>query len=90
MKKISKKEVIDKEFAASFNRCISNGIRIYPRPAVGVYKIQNKSRRNLVKPRVELVVDYGNKIMVGKEIYTQEEDMTNKIIQLYKIISSRI
>ena len=80
----------DREFAASFNRCISNGIRIYPRPAVGVYKIQNKSKNNLVKPRVELVVDYGNKIVVGKEIYTQEEDMTNKIIQLYKIISSKI
>lgn len=85
-----KNKVLDKEFAVAFNRCISNGVRIYPRPLSNVYKLNEKGRANRVKPKVELVVDYGHKIVVGKEVYTQESDMSSKIVELYKIINSRI
>ena len=119
-----------KEFSIAFNRCSSNGIRIYPITIVqyqldqlelwfesnehlegsdewkkkkkeekhinlykiqSVYKVQTKGKMKIVKPKVMLVVDYGNgKKVYSQETYTQEEDMTMKIIELYKIINSKI
>lgn len=82
---------MDKEFSIAFNRCLSNGILIYPTPVESVYKIDVKGGRKSIKPKVMLVVDYGNGEKVySKETYTQEEDMTMKIIELYKIINSKI
>lgn len=88
---MNKKQVVDKEFSIAFNRCLSNGVMIYPRPIKSVYKVLLQGKRKSIKPKVELVVDYGNnKKVISKEIYTQEDDMAEKIIELYKIINSKI
>jgi len=80
-----------KEFSIAFNRCLSNGIKIYPTPIESVYKIDVKGGKKSIKPKVKLVVDYGNNNKVeSQETYTQEDDMTMKIIELYKIINSKI
>ena len=81
MKKVNK-YMMDKEAAVAFNSCVDNNIRIYPQP------ISNGT--NKAKSRVKIIVDYGDKIQESKEVYDQGIEMTSKIIELYKIISSRI
>ena len=73
---------MDKEASVDFNRCINNNIRIYPQPL--------SNGTNKVKARVKIIVDYGNKTQESKEVYEQGIEMTSKIIELYKIISSRL
>ena len=72
----------DKEAVEAFNKCVRQGIRIYPVPlSNGTYKS---------KVKVKIVVDYGLKKVDSKETYTQGIDLTTKIIELYKIIAARI
>lgn len=73
--------VCDKEFAAAFNKCVANGIKIYPKPTSnGTFK---------VKARVKLIVDNGTSYQESKEIYSQD-DMEQKIIELYILIANRM
>ena len=81
MKKV-KKYMMDKEASVAFNRCINNNIRIYPQPL--------SNGTNKVKARVKIIVDYGDKTQESKEVYEQGIEMTSKIIELYKIIASRL
>ena len=72
----------DKEAAESFNKCLEQGIRIYPVPlSNGTYK---------AKAKVKIIVDYGLRKVESKEIYTQDDKLTDKILELYKIIAKRI
>ena len=72
----------DKEGAESFNKCLEQGIRIYPVPlSNGTYK---------AKAKVKIIVDYGLRQVESKEIYTQDDKLTDKILELYKIIAKRI
>ena len=76
------RQLIDKEFADAFNKCLRNGIRIYPVPTSnGTHK---------TKAKVKLIVDYGSKQVESSETYTQEESMTDKVIELYKHIAQRL
>lgn len=81
MKKVNK-YMMDREAAVAFNRCLDNNICIYPKPL--------SNGTNKVKARVKIIVDYGDKIQESKEVYDQGIEMTSKIIELYKIIASRI
>ena len=74
--------VMDRDASVAFNKCIANGIRIYPKPlSNGTYK---------VKAKVKIIVDYGSKIQESNEVYEKGNGMTSKVIELYKIIASRI
>ena len=81
MNKVNK-YMMDREAAVAFNRCIDNNIRIYPKP------LSNGAKK--AKARVKIIVDYGDKTQESKEVYDQGIEMTSKIIELYKIIASRI
>jgi acetyl-CoA carboxylase beta subunit len=73
--------VCDKEFSIAFNKCVRNGIKIYPRPTSnGTYK---------QKARVKLIVDNGTSFQESKEIYSQD-NMEQKIIELYILIANRM
>lgn len=77
-----KRELPDGEFSIAFNKCIKEGIRIYPVPT--------SNGSNKVKARVKLIVDYGTKTIDSKDVYSQEEDMTTKVIELYKFIANKL
>ncbi len=78
----TKVQVPNKEFQTAFNKCINEGIRIYPVPTSnGTFK---------KKARVKIVVDYGLKKVESDYDYSQEDEMTYKIIELYKHIAERL
>ena len=78
----TKVQVRDKDFTKAFNKCLLNGIRIYPKPTSnGTFK---------KKAQVKIVVDYGTKQVESDHAYSQEEEMTYKIIELYKHIAERL
>ena len=78
----TKVQVCDKDFTQAFNKCLRNGIRIYPVPT------SNKTFKK--KAQVKIVVDYGTKQVESDHTYSQEEEMTYKIIELYKHIAERL
>ena len=76
------RQLIDKEFADAFNKCLRNGVRIYPVPTSnGTHK---------TKAKVKLIVDYGSKQVESSEVYTQDETMSDKIVELYCHIAERL
>ena len=75
-------KITDKEFADVFNKCLRNGVRIYPQPT--------SNGSNKTKAKVKLIVDYGSKQVESSEVYAQEEDMTDKIVELYCHIAERL
>jgi len=42
------------------------------------------------KAKVKIIVDYGLRQVESKEIYSQDDKLTDKILELYKIIAKRI
>ena len=76
------KGYFDREAVDAMNRCNNQGILIYPVPTTnGTYK---------QKAKVKLIVDYGLRKQESKEVYVQDESMTAKIIELYKILAKTI
>lgn len=76
------KGYFDRDAVDAMNRCNSQGILIYPVPTSnGTYK---------QKAKVKLIVDYGLRKQESKEVYVQDDTMTAKIIELYKIIAKTI
>lgn len=76
------KGYFDREGVDAMNRCNNQGILIYPVPTTnGTYK---------QKAKVKLIVDYGLRKQESKEVYVQDESMTAKIIELYKILAKTI
>lgn len=85
-----KRELPNKEFSIAFNKCIKEGIRIYPVPTSnGGGSSMNKGAKKR-KASVKIIVDYGTKQIESSETYTQEDDMTSKIIELYKHIAKTL
>jgi hypothetical protein len=74
--------LVSKQDAINFNKCVKAGITIYPKP------LTNGS--NKAKAKVKLLVDYGYKIIEGKETYEQNEKMTVKILELYGLIAKTL
>lgn len=74
-------KITDKEFAGIFNKCLRNGVRIYPKPT--------SNGTNKTKAKVKLIVDYGSKFVESKETYSQD-DITGKIVELYCHIAERL
>ena len=75
-------KITDKEFADVFNKCLRNGVRIDPVPT--------SNGSNKTKAKVKLIVDYGSKKVESSEVYAQEEDMSDKIVELYCHIAERL
>ena len=83
-------KITDKEFAGIFNKCLRNGVRIYPKPtSEGGGRSMTKGAKKR-KASVKIIVDYGNKIVESSETYTQEEDLTDKVVELYCHIAERL
>ncbi len=72
----------DKESAEAFNKCTAQGIKIYPVP------LSNGTAKT--KAKVKIIVDYGLKQQTSKETYSQDDKLTDKILELYKIIAKKI
>ncbi len=75
-------KITDKEFADVFNKCLRNGVRIYPVPT--------SNGTNKTKAKVKLIVDYGSKQVESSEVYSQEDNMSDKIVELYCHIAERL
>ena len=66
-------------------KCLDNGITIYPIVIDDTYYI-GKRKYNYVK--IEINNNGAKKL--GKEKYKQDEILTNKILELYEVLSKRI
>ena len=66
-------------------KCLDNGITIYP-IAIDKYYHLGKKKINYVK--IEINVNGTKKL--GKEEYKQDETLTNKVFELYKILSLKL
>ncbi len=75
-------KITDKEFADVFNKCLRNGVRIYPVPT--------SNGTNKTKAKVKIIVDYGSKQVESSEAYTQYDKMSDKIVELYCHIAERL
>jgi len=71
--------LVSKQDAINFNKCVKEGITIYPIPL--------SNGTNKVKAKVKLIVDYGYKQVEGKGTYEQNEKLTIKILELYRLIA---
>jgi N-acetyl-anhydromuramyl-L-alanine amidase AmpD len=65
--------------------CLSNGILIYP-VVIGESYFEGKKKVNYVRIEIN---DRGKKT-TGKDRYKQNEELTNKVYQLYEILKERI
>lgn len=65
--------------------CLSNGILIYP-VVIGESYFDGKKKVNYVRIEIN---DRGKKT-TGKDRYKQNEELTNKVYQLYEILKERI
>lgn len=65
--------------------CLSNGILIYPVVIDDSY-FEGKKKVNYVRIEIN---DRGKKT-TGKDRYKQDEELTNKIYELYEILKDRI
>ena len=65
--------------------CLSNGILIYPVVIKESY-FDGKKKVNYVRIEIN---DRGKKT-TGKDRYKQNEELTNKVYQLYEILKERI
>jgi hypothetical protein len=66
-------------------KCLDNGITIYPIVIDDIYYI-GKRKYNYVK--IEINNNGAKKL--GNEKYKQDETLTNKIYELYEMLSKRI
>ena len=62
----------------AFRWCVNNGITIYP---VCLQEFYMEGRRKINKVRLEVNIN-GSKIQ-GKKIYKQDQELHNKISELY-------
>jgi hypothetical protein len=65
--------------------CLSNGILIYP-VVIGESYFDGKKKVNYVRIEIN---DRGKKT-TGKDRYKQNDELTNKVYQLYEILKDRI
>jgi N-acetyl-anhydromuramyl-L-alanine amidase AmpD len=65
--------------------CLSNGILIYP-VVIGESYFEGKKKVNYVRIEIN---DRGKKT-TGKDRYKQNEELTNKVYELYEILKDRI
>ena len=65
--------------------CLSNGILIYP-VVIDESYFEGKKKMNYVRIEIN---DRGKKT-TGKDRYKQNEELTNKIYELYEILKDRI
>ncbi len=83
-------KITDKEFADVFNKCLRNGVRIYPQPtSEGGGRSMTKGAKKR-KASVKIIVDYGSKQVESSETYSQEDDLSDKIVELYCHIAERL
>jgi len=60
----------------------TKSLRVYPVPTKEMYTTKvGRSTRTI--PKVQLCIEMGNAKHMGKEIYQQDEAMTDKINQIY-------
>ena len=62
---------------------LRNHIRVYPMLADTTYQIRGARGKKFDKRHVRLVIELNDAIHVGKEVYTQEEDMSQNIWRIY-------
>lgn len=66
-------------------KCLDNGITIYPIVVDDTYYI-GKRKINYVK----IEINNNGVKKLGKEKYKQDETLTNKVYELYEVLSKRI
>lgn len=66
-------------------KCLDNGITIYP---VTIDKYYHIGKRKINYVKIEINNNGVKKL--GKEEYRQDETLTNKIFELYKILSLKL
>lgn len=65
--------------------CLSNGILIYP-VVIDESYFEGKKKMNYVRIEIN---DRGKKT-TGKDRYKQDDELTNKVYELYEILKDRI
>ena len=66
-------------------KCLDNGITIYPVTIDKYYQI-GKRKINYVK----IEINNNGVKKLGKEEYRQDETLTNKVFELYKLLSLKL
>ena len=66
-------------------KCLDNGITIYP---VTIDKYYHIGKRKINYVKIEINNNCVKKL--GKEEYRQDETLTNKVFELYKILSLKL
>ena len=76
-------ELIDKAKSWCLN---TEEVIVYPIPSTSSYgytKIVNGKRKKISKAKVNIAIRVGNSIHVGKHLYEQEEQLTDKVNEIY-------
>lgn len=68
-----------KEQSKAFNKCLDNGIYIYPLPIT-----------KTARPNVNIVINNNNNIKKGSQVFKQDITMTEKILELYTLIANKL
>ena len=66
-------------------KCLDNGITIYP-VTINKYYYLGKKKINYVK----IEINNNGVKKLGKEEYRQDETLTNKVFELYKLLSLKL
>jgi hypothetical protein len=69
----------------AISKCLNNGITIYPIVINETYFI-GKRKINYVK----IEINNNGVKKLGKEKYKQDETLTNKVYELYEVLSKKI
>lgn len=71
------------EIEAAKSWCFRNHIKVVPVLAETSYQIRGPRGKKINKRHVRLVIDLNDAQHVGKEVYTQEQEMTDKMNEIY-------
>lgn len=63
--------------------CLKNDIKVYPVTTSSTYEIRGARNKKITLPLVRLVLQINNAKHTGKELYRQDEEMTNKMRDIY-------
>jgi hypothetical protein len=66
-------------------KCLDNGITIYP---VTIDKYYHIGKRKINYVKIEINVNGTKKL--GKEEYRQDETLSNKVFELYEVLSLKL
>ena len=76
-------EATEEQLREAESWALKNHIRVYPKVTASTYEIRGARGKKKTLYYVNLVLQINNALHVGKELYKQDEEMTNKQLEIY-------